>query len=267
MIEISSGQNPKIKHVLSLRDKRTRDEEQLFLIEGYRELLRADSIEIKELFFCEELFLKNNEMALIEKLKAKGAFLLKCSRRVFEKISYRDRPDGLLAIGVQRHFSLKQLCGIKNPLFVVLESIEKPGNLGTILRSSDGAKVDGVIVVDPLTDIYNPNVVRASIGTLFSLPLVMTTVEEAINFLREEKIKIVTTSPRANDPYFAGNLNGPIAIVLGCEQYGLSEKWLKNADINIFIPMLGIADSLNVATAATIVIYEALRQRKYSLSR
>jgi TrmH family RNA methyltransferase len=266
MIEITSGQNLKIKHVLTLRNKKERDEEKLFLIEGYREILRAEKIVIKELFYCEELFLKDNERALIERVLNSGAQIFKCSRRVFEKISYRDRPDGLLAIAEQTYLRLQDISIVKDPLFVVLESIEKPGNLGTILRSSDGAKVDGVIVVDPHTDIFNPNVVRASIGTLFTVPLIISTVDETIAFFKQRKVKVVATSPHAKRAYFETDLTGPIALVMGCEQYGLSQRWLKEADINIFIPMLGKADSLNVATAATIVIYEALRQRKYSIS-
>lgn len=264
---ISSLQNPFIKEMKKLKDRGYRDETALFLIEGYKELYRAffNNVEIKVLFFCEELFLKNNEPWLIERIKASKAKILSCKRNVFEKIAYRDRPDGLLAIAYQKHKGIEDLKKIimeaENPFFVVTEHIEKPGNLGTILRSCDGVKVDAAIVCDPCTDIYNPNVVRASIGSLFTQPVIEASSDEIISLFKEKDIKIVATTPNTDKIYYEVNLKEKLAIIVGTEQYGLSKKWLENSDINVRIPMKGIADSLNVGAATTIMLYEVLRQR------
>jgi TrmH family RNA methyltransferase len=145
----------------------------------------------------------------------------------------------------------------------VAVSIEKPGNLGTILRSGDAAGIDGVIVCDPKTDIHNPNVVRASVGTLFTLPVIEATSQETLAFLTENKISIVASTPHAKDNLFSTLLKGPIAILIGSEQYGLEQDWFDRSEIKVRIPMHGIADSLNAAQAATLLLYEALRQRKY----
>lgn len=267
---VTSLQNPQVKEVKKLRDRKDRKETGLFLVEGYKELSRAlhGGVAITTIFFCEELFLKNNELALISQIKQKGASVIACSKGVFEKIAYRERPDGLLGVAVQTHKSIDDLKKIielsKNPFFVVAEHIEKPGNLGTILRSCDGVKVDAAIVCDPCTDIFNPNVVRASIGSLFTQPVIEADSDEVIALFKKNKIKIVSTTPNTNKIYSNVDLSGPIAIVVGTEQYGLTDKWLKNSDINVKIPMRGVADSLNVGAATTIMLYEALRQRSIS---
>lgn len=262
---ITSFQNPKIKEIKELRDRRARDESSLFLIEGYRELLKASSsnFKIKTLFYCEELFLKDNEQRLIGQIRAEK---IRVSKAIFEKISYRDRPDGLLAIAFQNHLGLSDLKEIvtktENPFFVVAERIEKPGNLGTILRSSDGVKVDAAIVSDPLTDIFNPNVVRSSIGALFTQPVIQSSALELIDFFKKNKIKIIAATPHSDLVYYEVDMRGALAIIVGTEQYGLSDLWMKNADYQVKIPMRGIADSLNVGAATTILLYEVLRQRK-----
>lgn len=260
---LTSTQNPKIKQVVKLRDRSARDDTQHFLIEGYRELLRAVDAKypIQSLFICKELFLGSNEMALIERVKAKGGEVFPCNENVFRKISYRDRPDGLLAVAPQHHLSLDDLKMSKNPFFVVAEAIEKPGNLGTILRSSDAVGIDGLIVCDRCTDIFNPNVVRASVGTLFSVPVVETSGEETLRWLKKNGISILAATPSASHEFTKVDMKVPLAIALGTEQLGLSELWMDNADIQVKIPMRGIADSLNVAMAATLLLYEALRQR------
>ena len=258
---ITSLQNSKIKEVVKLRDRSFRQERDLFIIEGYRELKRAIDAghKIETLFYCPEFFLGSNEGPL--QTQCKAALHLQCSREVFEKISYRDRPDGLLAIAPQRHLSLSSLRLKKEPFLLIAESIEKPGNLGTILRSCDAAGVDAVIVCDRTTDIHNPNVVRSSVGTLFTLPVVEAGSEETIAFLKERKIRIVAASPDAERPFTEGDLKVPLAIVVGTEQYGLTEHWMKSADLTVRIPMFGVADSLNVASATTLLLYEAVRQR------
>jgi TrmH family RNA methyltransferase len=250
-----------VKEVVKLRDRRPREETDLFIIEGYRELKRALDAgwEIKTLFYCPELFLGSNEESL--KKQCKAALHLACTKEVFSKISYRDRPDGLIAVAPKRHLKLADLKLKKNPFIVVAESIEKPGNLGTILRSCDAAGVDAVIVCDPTTDIYNPNVVRSSVGTLFTQPVLETSAHEVFTFLKENKIAIVAATPHASQEFTSANFTVPLAIVVGTEQYGLTENWMKNASISVRIPMFGIADSLNVASATTLLLYEVVRQR------
>jgi RNA methyltransferase, TrmH family len=265
---ISSVDNPKVKELLGLREKRERDRSGLFLIEGYRELLRAQHAQVKfdKLFVCPELFLGSNEGELIDKIKRTGASLIHCSSKVFEKISYRDRPDGLVAIAKTMNTTLRELettlKNKNNPLLVIAVGIEKPGNLGTILRSSDSAGADGVIVCDRCTDIYNPNVVRASVGTLFTLPVIETSTQDALAWLRKMHIQTIATTPSTEKIYSQIDLKKGSAIVVGTEQVGLSDEWLKNADLKVKIPMLGVADSLNVAMATTILLYEAVRQRQ-----
>lgn len=264
---ITSLENPKIKLIQKLWNRRDREKQQLFLIEGYRELLRAGnkSQPCEYLLYCKELFLGANENELIHAYYRHGVPLFSCTEKVFRQISYRDRPDGLLAVARQTHLSLdgfeSQLTEVKNPFLIVAEAIEKPGNLGTILRSSDAAKVDGLMVCDRCTDIHNPNVLRASVGTLFTVPVVETESLQLLPFLKQRKIAIVAATPSAAQEYTEADLAGPIAILVGTEQYGLSPFWMDNADLKIKIPMLGVADSLNVAMAATLLIYEALRQR------
>jgi len=268
--QISSLQNPRVKEVVKLGKRSFRDEAGLLLVEGYRELKRAlDNRWIpQEFFYCPELFLGKNEKELIERCAAAGAALFECSRPVFEKMAYRDRPEGVLALGPQIRITLGDLA-IKSafPLVVVAESIEKPGNLGTMLRSADAAGVDAVIVCDRCTDINNPNVVRASIGTLFALPVVEASSEEAIAWLKERRIQILAASPHAKAEYTDADLSQGTAFVVGSEQYGLSSQWMEKADLKIRIPMLGQADSLNVAAATTILLYEVVRQRRASHTR
>ena len=266
MLEITSTQNPKVKTILSLRNRRDRDEAGLFLIEGFREITRASAggVSCMQAFFCEDLFLGSNEPSLLEELKEKGATLYSCSEKVFRKFSYRDRPDGLLVIAQQMDTSFKNFqedYQSKVPFLLVAEGIEKPGNLGTILRSADAVGADAVIVVDKCTDLFNPNVVRASVGTLFTQKVVEAKGEELLAWLKQEKIQIVAATPHGEKEFTHENLTGPVAVLVGTEQLGLSDLWMKQADIQLRIPMKGMADSLNVATATTLLLYEVLRQR------
>lgn len=266
-MDITSLHNPRIKAAFALSDRRERNRTSLFLIEGFRELFRAaqGGVDILELFFCEELFLGSNEPFLLQDLEAKGVKLYKCSEEVIRKISYRDRPDGLVAVASQMKGSLeavnKYLDNVQHPFLLVAESIEKPGNLGTILRSCDAVGVDAALICDRCTDIFNPNVVRASVGTLFTQPVVEVTHQELLPFLKARGIAIVAATPHATQEFTKVDLTGPIAIVVGTEQLGLSQHWMDAADIQVRIPMRGSADSLNVATATTLLLYEVLRQR------
>lgn len=265
---LSSLQNPRVKQLVKLRDRSEREATDQFIIEGYRELLRAiqSGYPIETLFICPELFLGENEPSLIKRIIEKGGRHWTCSEAVFRKISYRDRPDGLLAVAPQRHLKLKDLdkniVHNQSPFLVVAEAIEKPGNLGTILRSSDAVGLDGLIVCDRCTDIYNPNVVRASVGTLFTVPVVEAEGQETLGWLKSKGIAILAATPSAALEFTDVKMTGPLAIAVGTEQLGLSKRWMEQADIQVRIPMYGIADSLNVAMATTLLLYEALRQRK-----
>lgn len=263
-MRITSLQNARVKAVVALRQRATREEREEMIIEGYRELLRAldNQHRPKELFYCRELFMGSNEPALIERCRETGAALFECAPSVFEKMSYRDRPEGLLAIAPQIHRSLADLVLPENPLIVVAEAIEKPGNLGTILRTSDAAGVNAVIVCDRCTDIHNPNVVRASIGTIFSLPVIEASTPDTLAWLRNHGIQVLAATPHAELEYYSADLSKGTAIVVGTEQYGLSSTWMEAAHLNVRIPMLGQADSLNVAAATTILLFEAVRQRR-----
>lgn len=270
---LSSLQNGRIKQLVKLRERHTRNESGLFLIEGYRELFRAHQAgyPIAEVYFSPSLFLGDNEEALLSSLAAQGALLFECTPALFSKISYRDRPDGLIAIAPQRRQDLHALScheakkkGALHsppPFYVVAEAIEKPGNLGTILRSSDAAHIDGLIVCDQCTDVYNPNVVRASVGTLFSVPIFETGSQETIAWLKDRGIAIAAATPSAKLAFTEANFCQPIAIAVGTEQLGLSAAWLEQATIQVRIPMNGVADSLNVAMATTLLLYEVQRQR------
>ena len=263
-LQITSLQNPRIKLAIKLQQRSHRDAAELMLIEGYRELKRAaDNGHLPScVFFCPPLFQGQNELSLIQRFADAGIELLECTEPVFRKMSYRDRPEGLLAVAPQVKRAFGSLVIPDHPLFVVAESIEKPGNLGTILRSADAAGVCALIVCDRCTDINNPNVVRASIGALFTVPVVEATSAAALSWLRERGVQILAATPHTDVEYTAVDLRGPTAIVVGTEQYGLSDTWMNAADLKVRIPMLGQADSLNVAAATTILLYEAVRQRR-----
>lgn len=264
--KISSLQNPRVKQLVKLRDRRPRDEAGVFMVEGYRQIRRAleKDVTITELYISPEWYLGENEPALIAQAEAAGAKVFELSKEAFAKVAYRERPDGLLAVAPQWKRTLADVpvpkAG-KERFLLVVEAIEKPGNLGTILRSADAAGVDALIVCDPVTDLFNPNVVRASTGVLFSVPVIIAGSGEVREWLRGQGVKAVATTPSATDFYTDVDLTGPLAIVMGSEQYGLSEYWLKEADQRVVIPMAGQADSLNVAMATIITLFEAVRQR------
>ena len=288
--KITSLQNPRVKQLVKLRDRRPRDEAGVFLIEGYREIRRAleKGIQLGEFYFCPDWFLGENEPALIAQAEAAGAQLFELSKETFAKVAYRERPDGLLAVAPQWKRELGDLEAIvgrclrtpptpaddtvkggisepalqpRDPFLLVVESIEKPGNLGTILRSADAAGCDAVIVCDPVTDIFNPNVVRASTGVLFSVPVVVSDSASVHAWLKQKGIRTAATTPHTPNLYTQTDLRGSLAVIMGSEQYGLSEFWMKNSDVLVRIPMAGQADSLNVAMATIITLFEAVRQR------
>lgn len=263
-LEITALSNPRVKQTIKLRQRSHRDALRQMLIEGYRECRRALDCGYRPqtLFYCEKLWLKHeNEPAIIAACQTLGADICACSEAVFRKMAYRERPDGLIMVGPQLHRRLEELQLPPNALVIVAQAIEKPGNLGTILRSADAAGVHAVLVCDRCTDLHNPNVVRASTGTLFTVPVIECSSAAAQDFLRQHNFCIVATTPHTDTLHYQLKLTGNIAIAVGTEQYGLDHAWLELADARARIPMCGVADSLNVAAATTILLYEALRQR------
>lgn len=267
-MELTSLQNPKVKRAFALRDRRERDREGVTILEGYRELTRAHAagIPIRETFYCREMFVGENNDALLDTLRDAGSAIYECSANVLRKIAYRERPEGLIAVAEMKRKGLDEIPARPDGLYLVAETIEKPGNLGSILRSADAVGATAVIVCNKQTDIFNPNVIRASTGAIFSMPLAETTSEEALAWLRNLGIKTLAATPHTHLYHTDVDMKQGVAIVVGAEQYGLSDYWMNSADLQVLIPMLGKMDSLNVATAATILLYEAARQRDWKPS-
>jgi len=255
---LSSPHNPRIKQLTALMEKsRLRKETGIFVVEGVRETERclAAGFSVEAIFYCPGI------AALPGSLADCGADLYELPKEVYAKIAVREGTEGVVAEVRARTTGLKDLRLGKDPLVIVLESVEKPGNLGAVLRSADAAGADALIVCDPLTDLYNPNVIRASTGTVFSVPCACCTSEEAIAFLREAGIRILTAQLQDSSLYYDCDMRGGTAIVMGTESTGLTGVWREAADAHIRIPMLGRADSLNVSVSAAILLFEAVRQR------
>jgi RNA methyltransferase, TrmH family len=258
-VRITSTQNPKIKNLLALEKPRERRNQQRFIIEGRKEIslaLEAGYL-IDTLFFCDELI----SLTEIESWKIENNRLIPVSTEVFNKLVVRENSGGLLAVAEMKTHRLDDLRLSENPLVLILEAVEKPGNLGAILRTADAAGIDAVICCDPQTDFYNPNVVRSSLGCVFTKAVASATSEETIHWLNQKKISIYCTYLEASIPYTKIDFTKPSAIVMGTESTGLSDVWVKHADANIIIPMQGKIDSMNVSTAAAVVVFEARRQR------
>jgi TrmH family RNA methyltransferase len=262
--QINSASNPRIRNILKLQaNSRDRREQNLFVIEGYREISRAltSGIEIRELFVCPELDRQGRSEELFN--LDKRILLTEVGINAFSRIAYREGSDGLIALAVPRNLKLNDLKLSVNPLILILESVEKPGNLGAIMRTTDAAGIDAVIVCDPLTDIYNPNAIRSGVGCIFTRQVVICTSAEAIEWLLDKKIKVFAAAltPSALI-YHQMDFKGPTAIVMGTEATGLSSEWLGKSDAQVIIPMKGIADSMNVSTSAAVLVFEAVRQRE-----
>jgi len=260
---LSSPANPRVKQVVRLGQRSHRDESGLMLIEGYRAMKRAIDSGIRpvQVFFSEAWFQGENEPALLDQCAASQPEFFSCTKEVFAKMAYRERPEGLLMLAPLLHRTLAELPTGPGGLFVIAQSIEKPGNLGTILRSADAAGAHGVIVCDRCTDIHNPNVIRASTGVIFSLPVVEAPSEDVLAWLQTHGIQTVAASPHAQPFYTEVDYTRSTALIVGAEQYGLTDFWMRSAGVQVRIPMLGKADSLNVASATTILLFEAVRQR------
>ena len=258
---ITSVQNARIKHVVALQQKSSlRREEGLFVVEGQREIEHciACGYEVVEVYLRSKECGVRSENTLLPTI---------VSPQVYEKMAYRGSTEGIIAVVKSRDHSLSSIPLLEknNPLVVVLEGVEKPGNLGAILRTAEAAHVDAVILCDPLTDLYNPNLIRASIGGVFCVPVATCTSEECIAFLKKHHISILTAQLQDSYEYYDYDMTHAVAIVMGTESTGLTQQWRDAADAHIRIPMLGRLDSLNVSVSAAILIYEAIRQRKINV--
>jgi TrmH family RNA methyltransferase len=255
-VDITSLQNPKVKYIVKLReDKRQRQQDGLMLVEGRDELTLALSTGLKP-----HTILSAPELAF-RFVDIPDTEITTVTRAVFEKISYRDNPDGWLGIFPIPKTSLEELTLSESPLVIVAESIEKPGNLGAILRTADAAHVDAIIVCDPRVDVWNPNVVRASRGTVFTIPTIEADSSNALAWLRSKKMRVLAATPSAEALYTDVSLRGRLALAVGTEDTGLTDFWMQNADLKLKIPMLGKVNSLNVSIATALIVYEAVRQR------
>lgn len=259
---ITSLHNPRIKQILTLRQRRTRDRLRLMLVEGYDELAIAIAAgsQPAALFYCPPLFRDPAQQTLLARIST--ADTVEVSEKVFTRIAYRQSPDGWLAIFPQLDTSLGHLGLSTLPLILVVEATEKPGNLGAILRTADAAGVDAVIAADPVADWANPNVVRASKGALFTVPVASAASGEILSWLRRQSLAVLAAAPGGGTPYYGVDLTPPSALVLGAEHQGLSEEWLVAADAVVEVPMVGLVNSLNVSVTAAILAYEAVAQRR-----
>lgn len=262
MKQITSVQNPFIKSLALLQEKaKARKQTGTFLIEGQREISLAikGGYEIETVLFLPDLVTENQ----INKLVSSSVQLIEINKEVYQKLAYRDTTEGILAVAKTKSLKLSDLKLSGNPLILVAESLEKPGNVGAVLRTADAANLDAVLIADPKSDLYNPNIVRSSVGCLFTNQIATGTTEEIIAFLKEKKINFYSATLQNSTSYHTQNFTTPTALVVGTEATGLTQKWRDEATQNIIIPMQGEIDSMNVSVAAAILIFEAKRQRGF----
>ncbi len=272
---ITSVHNPRVKQAVALRDHRQRRKEQLILIDGVRELTRAISagVALREVFVCAELCRSEEARRLLEILPGCGGRRFDVSEAVFAKLAFGQRGEGVVGVaavgapgtprgtGYSGSRRLEDIVLPTSALVAVLEGMEKPGNVGAVLRSADGAGVSALVAADPRTDLFNPNVIRASLGTVFSMPVAAAAPADVLAWLRGRGLQILAARVEGSVSYTEVDYRRPTAIVLGSEAQGLTSLWSGDDVRAIRLPMLGMADSLNVSAAAAVLFYEALRQR------
>lgn len=262
MKQITSAQNPLIKNLVQLQEKaKARRQSGTFLIEGKREieLARKGGYEIETALFVEGMLTETE----VKSLAGRQTELIEISREVYQKLAYRDTTEGIIAIAKTKSLKLEDLELGDNPLVLVMEATEKPGNIGAMLRTADAANLDAVIIANPKSDLYNPNIVRSSVGCLFTNNIATGTTEEVIAFLRSKNINIYCATLQDSAPYHTQDYTAPSALVVGTEATGLTDEWRSASTKNIIIPMQGAIDSMNVSVAAAILIFEAKRQRGF----
>ncbi len=260
---LTSTSNPRIKAAARLRGRRERDQQGLTLIDGVRETLRAMSAgaTLREAFVLPELLVEPEAKVLLERLREDSVPTLEVGREAFEKLAYGDRLDGVVAVAETPLRTLADLVLPQEPLIAIIEGVEKPGNLGAILRTADGAGIDAVIVAESATDLFNPNIIRASLGAVFAVPVTVASSGEVLEWLKQRGIGIIAARVDGSIDYTDADYRGARAIALGSEARGLSDAWGELALASVHVPMLGVADSLNVSVTAAVLFYEALRQR------
>ena len=263
MLPITSLQNPHVKDAVKLRDRRHRDKQGRFLIDGARELQRAlaAGIRLLEVFACESLCRSDEARQVLTSLSSSDAALYAVAEPVFAKLAFGDRGEGLVAVAETPQVHLDRIHLPSHPLVAVLEGVEKPGNVGAVLRSADAAGVSALVVAGARTDLHNPNAIRASLGTIFSVPVAAATTLQTLAWLRQRGLPIFCARVDGAIPYDRADFRGPAAIVLGSEAQGLSNPWCGDDVTAVRLPMHGAADSLNVSATAAVLFYEALRQR------
>jgi len=262
---ISSPHNPSLKAAIKLRKRHERKQKGLFLVEGQLEARRAleSGRRFEQLFVCDDFTKDSSDAQIVITMSLeRNTEVIRLDSKLFEKLAYRENPDGLIAVMQSWNPALQALKLKQNPLLLMIESIEKPGNLGALMRTADATGVDAIIIADPVTDIFNPNVVRASRGMLFTMPLAVCDVSEALDYLEQHKIAGVATTPTAQSTHWDINWKEARAVIVGSESAGLSKQCLERCDDSVRLPMHGSADSLNVSVSAAVVLYEALRQRE-----
>ena len=262
-LDITSTANPRIRAAAALRDRGERQSSGLTVIDGARELRRAldAGVEIVEAFVCDPMLAGEDARVALTALHAGVAPVHQTSPGAFTKLAFGDRAEGLVAVIRAPSLDLVRLEPPDDALIVVLEGVEKPGNIGAVLRTSDGAGADAVIAASPRTDMTNPNVIRASAGTVFTMPVAAAPTDQVLDWLVGRRVRILAARVEATLPYTQVDMTGPIALVLGAEDQGLSDAW-DGPDVEaIHGPMRGVADSLNVSVTGAILLYEARRQR------
>lgn len=263
MKQLTSPQNPYIKQLIQLKEKsRARKKSKLFLIEGQREITLAikGGYVIDTVLFNPELISEDQ----INNLENEHNNIIEVSKDVYQKLAYRDTTEGLIAIAKTKELSIENLnIERSNPLILIAEAPEKPGNIGALLRTADAANVDAVIIANPKTDMYNPNIIRSSVGCLFTNQIATGNTKDIINYLKENNINTYCAALQASVDYYTQDFTQATAIIVGTEDTGLSNEWLQNSTQNIIIPMQGEIDSMNVSVAAGILIFEAKRQRNF----
>lgn len=263
MEQITSLQNTRIKNIVKLGKSKERKAQDLFILEGARELSLALSANyvLDSVFICPEIFAKSDYPTVLDSVPQSLKY--EVSAQVFHKIAYREGSDGLIALMKPKQHTLDNLKVNKEPFIIILEAVEKPGNLGAILRTADASKADAVIVCDPLTDVYNPNTIRSSVGCIFTVPTAFCTSEEALTWLKTNNITSFAAELKASEWYHEMDYRKGSAIIMGTEADGLTSFWLNNADKRIKIPMRGKIDSLNVSVSTAVITFEAMRQRNF----
>jgi TrmH family RNA methyltransferase len=261
---ITSRQNPRIKNLVHLQKSSERRKQGLFTVEGIKEIEKvvASGYQLHSVFYCPDIIFPSQVDDLFGANLPREVF--EVSRDVYNRIAYREDSGGVVALACPREHNLQDLNPDSNPLILVIEGVEKPGNIGAIYRTADAAGISAIILCDSATDLYNPNTIRASLGCVFTIPTAICTSQEAIKWLKGNSIQIMASYLKAATPYHKADYKKPTAIVMGTEATGITKLWVNAADANIIIPMRGAADSMNVSTATAVLVFEACRQRDFT---